>query len=288
MKPLNMNWGWLMQQAKTKGEKGVGILRRYLSRCQEDGVTITAGHLAYVTLLSLVPMVALSLTMLSAFGEMRELVESYVYENFFPAASEAIAKYMNDFVRNASKTTSLGIMALFVVAFMLMSAIDKALNRIWRIKQKRRFIQTFSTYWMILTLGPALVSVSIAATSYLVSLNFVGEVGWLKTQLLKLLPFLMSTLVFAILFLLVPNKVVKLKHGLAGALLTALLFEIAKRSFALYIAKFTSYSAIYGALAAIPIVFVWVYLSWLIVLLGAVLTATLGEYGSDYEEVEEQ
>lgn len=281
MKAPEINWSELAERAKKRGKWALAVFRHYLTRCQEDAVTITAGHLAYVTLLSLVPMVAVSFAMFSAypgFEGVKEQVQAFVYENFVPTASEVVSTYMDDFVNNATKTTSIGILALFVVAFMLMSSIDKSLNRIWRVKEKRRLAMTVPVYWMILTMGPMLAGASLGVTSYFVGLDLMGEVGWLKTQFLKLLPFLLSALVFLLLFILVPNTRVRFKHGLAGAILTAFLFEMAKRGFAVYIAKFTSYQAIYGALAAIPIIFVWVYLSWIIVLLGAELTATLGEY----------
>ena len=290
MKRSDINWPDLVMRVQQRSKWAVAVFRHYLMRCQDDGVTVTAGHLAYVTLLSLVPMVAVSFAMFSAFpvfADLRGQIEGYVYENFVPAASDVVSKYMNDFVNNATKTTSVGIIGLVFVAFMLMSAIDRALNRIWRVTKKRRLIQSISTYWMILTMGPMLASASLAATSYLVSLNVMGEVGWLQSQFLKIFPFLMSATIFVLLFLLVPNKAIRFKHGLAGALLTAFLFEVAKRGFAIYIAKFTSYSAIYGALAAIPIIFVWVYVSWLIVLLGAELTATLGEYEPELEQESE-
>ncbi|GGA86436.1 UPF0761 membrane protein [Neiella marina] len=271
------------------GQRTLDVLKHFFQRCSADQVSITAGHLAYVTLLSLVPMIAVSFAMFSAFPVFEELrgeIEAFVYENFVPTASEVVSQYMNDFVNNASKATSIGILALVFVAFMLMSAIDTALNRIWRVKQKRRLVMSLSIYWMVLTLGPILASVSLAATSYLVSLNVMEDVSWLKTQMLKVLPFVLSTLIFMLLYLLVPNKDVKWKHGLYGALLTAFLFEVGKRGFALYIAHFASYQAIYGALAAVPIIFVWVYVSWYIVLLGAEFTATLGER-AEQEEVTE-
>ncbi|MBW8191164.1 virulence factor BrkB family protein [Neiella marina] len=275
-----MDWQRLRQYSLEKWRHGYDVFSHFVRRCGDDQVSMTAGHLAYVTLLSLVPMIAVSFAMFSAFPVFEELrgdIEAFVYENFVPTASEVVAQYMNDFVNNASKATSIGILALVLVAFMLMSAIDKALNRIWKVHNKRRLILSLSIYWMVLTMGPILVSASLAATSYLVSLNVVGDVSWLKTQMLKFFPFLLSTLVFMLLYLLVPNKDVKWKHGLYGALLTAFLFEVGKRGFAIYIAQFASYQAIYGALAAVPVIFVWVYVSWYIVLLGAEFTATLGE-----------
>ncbi|MCM2681013.1 virulence factor BrkB family protein [Echinimonas agarilytica] len=287
MAGMDVNWQTTIEKSKQKTLQAYDVVRHFLQRCNEDEVTMTAGHLAYVTLLSLVPMIAVSFAMFSAFpvfGDLRGDIEAFVYSNFVPTAGDTVSQYMNDFVSNASKTTSIGILALVFVAFMLMSAIDKALNRIWRIKKKRRLMMSLSIYWMILTMGPILASASIAATSYLVSLNLMGDVSFIKTQSLKLFPFLLSTLVFMLIYLLVPNKDIKIKHGFFGALLAAFLFEVGKRAFAIYIAKFTAYQAIYGALAAVPIIFVWIYISWVIVLLGAEFTATLDERQAEAEK----
>lgn len=249
-------------------------------RCRQDKVKITAGYLAYVTLLSLVPMLAVMFAMFSAFPVFDQLkgeIEAFVFSNFIPTAGDVVQSHLNGFIANASKMTSVGILALVAVALLLISAIDKSLNDIWRVKKHRRWLNSFSIYWMVLTLGPVLLATSLAVTSYLVSLDLVGQLGGLKTSLLKLVPFVSSVLVFLGLYLIVPNKIIRFKHGLVGALVGASLFELSKRLFALYITHFPSYEAIYGALAAIPILFIWIYLSWLVVLFGAETTATLEE-----------
>ena len=242
-------------------------------RFQQDRLTVTAGYLAYVTLLSLVPMVAVVFGMMSAFPvfqTLKQQMEQFVYHNFVPTAREMLKEYIDGFVANATNTTAVGIGALIVVALMLISAIDKNLNYIWRSTQNRPLAQAFAMYWMILTLGPVLIGASLAISSYILSLKLFAAASLFGAGCL--------VFGFLLIYTVVPNCKVRLTHALIGALVAATLFELAKRGFSIYITNFPSYQAIYGALATIPILFVWVYLSWLVVLLGAETTACLGEY----------
>lgn len=252
-------------------------------RAVHDRLTVSAGYLAYVTLLSLVPFIAVMFAMLSAFPVFRQLkssLEDFIFSHFVPAAGEVVKSHVLEFVSNVNQMTAVGIMALVVVALLLISSVDKTLNYIWRARVSRRWTVSFSVYWMILTLGPILVGASLALSSYLLSLQFFSDPqsSQFFTGLLKLLPFVLLVLAFLMLYMIVPNARVRFKHAFVGAVVAALLFELSKKGFVLYISGFQSYQAIYGALAAIPILFLWVYLCWLVVLFGAELIAALGEY----------
>ncbi len=264
--------------------------RHYLSffhylrkRVKQEQLQVVAGYLSYVSLMSLVPLMVVALSVATAFpifADIHHSVEQFVYDNFVPTASDVVQQYLSSFVDNASKMSAVAISFLFVAALLLISVIDKTFNNIWQVTRKRRLITSFSMYWMILTLGPVLVGASIAITSYLMSLVSLGvdDSFGISSLFFRLLPLLSSMAAFMLLYMLVPNKTVPFKYAFSGALFSAILFEFAKKIFAIYITDFPSYQAIYGALAIVPILFLWVYLSWLIVLGGAVITVSLQEY----------
>ncbi|KGJ87890.1 virulence factor BrkB family protein [Thalassotalea sp. ND16A] len=261
----------------------IRFIQHYFKRCGHDQIQVSAGYLSYVTLMSLVPLIMVTFSIASAFPIFAELhndIEKFVFSNFVPTASELIQEHVDGFVSNASKMSATAIFVLFLLALLLISAVDKALNRIWRIHKPRKAVTSFAVYWMILTLGPVLVGVSILATSYIVSLvTFSGvDMSTLNNLMLRVLPFFASLAGFLVLYLLVPNTEVRFKFALTGAVIAALLFELAKKAFAAYVTHLPSYEAIYGALAIIPILFVWVYLSWLIVFVGAEFTVCLQEF----------
>ena len=271
--------------------------RHYLSffhylrkRVKQEQLQVVAGYLSYVSLMSLVPMMVVALSVATAFpifADIHHSVEQFVYDNFVPTASDIVQQYLSSFVNNASKMSAVAISFLFVAALLLISVIDKTFNNIWQVTTKRRVITSFSMYWMILTLGPLLVGASIAITSYLVSLVSLGvnDSFGITNLFFSVLPLLSSLAAFILLYMLVPNKMVPFKYAFSGALFAAILFEFAKKIFAAYLTAFPSYQAIYGALAIVPILFLWVYLSWLIVLGGAVITVSLQEYELENEPV---
>jgi len=261
----------------------IQFLKYLLLRAKQEQIPVISGYLSYVTLMSLVPLIVVMLSVMTAFplfANMRETIESFVYANFVPTAGDVVREHLTGFVNNASKMSAIAISFLIVFALLLISVIDKTLNKIWRVTKKRRLITSFSMYWMILTLGPILVGSSIAVTSYIMSFTSLDymELFGLTNYLLRALPLLASITAFLILYMVVPNKIVSFKYALSGAIVAGILFELAKKAFALYVTQLPSYQLIYGTLATIPILFVWVYISWLVVILGAVFTVSLEEF----------
>jgi len=204
-------------------------------------------------------------------------VESFVFNNFVPTLGESIQGYLIRFVENATKMTSLGLVVLFLVALLLISSIDHTLNHIWRVRKNRRKLVSFSIYWVVLTLGPVLIGTSLLTTSYLLSLTGFEDNTLLAVRKLFLafLPYLASFSSFLLIYLLVPHTRVHFWSALSGAMIASVLFELSKSAFALYFTHFPVYKEIYGALAIIPLLFVWVFISWVVILVGAQVAASL-------------
>ncbi len=269
---------------KTKFDELAPLLKsifiNFASNLKGERITVSAGHLAYVSLLSLVPVIMVFFMIMSAFpafAEIRGEFEAFIFNNFVPHAGDVVQDYMAEFVNNASGMGAASIFTLLIVALLLISNIDKTFNHLWKTQTQRPMIYTFAIYWMVITLGPLLIGVSIAVSSYLAGLATFADdyTPGLGTAALKLVPWAAAIGAFMLLYMIVPNRTVKAKYAFFGALLAAVLFELTKKGFALYVSSFPSYQVIYGALAVIPILFVWVYLSWIVVLLGAVFTFSI-------------
>lgn len=265
------------------GERLYGFVLLVAERFSRHEAPQNAAALTYTTLLSLVPLMAVTFAVFSAFpvaDRVYEIVQDFVFENFVPTSGEVLQQYLSEFSGKAARLTGVGAASLVVVALLMMYNIDRALNAIWEVRTGRRFVTKFLIYWAVLSLGPVLIGVSVVVTSYLVSLPVLSDAAASGTgrRLLALTPVLTSAIAFTMVYVVVPNRRVRLVHALAGGLFAALLFEVAKRGFGLYITQFPTYEAIYGALATIPIFLVWLYLSWIVVLLGAELAHCLSIY----------
>ncbi len=244
----------------------------------------TASSLAYTTLLSIVPMVTVMFGLfgsISVLSDFSEAIQNFVFANFVPEFGWTIQGYLADYSDKASKLTITGSMVLVVIAIMLMATIDNAFNRIWMVKKRRNPIGRLLVYWAVLTMGPILIGVGLATTSYFLSLPVVADVDTtynLKARLLSWLPFLTTSIAFSLLYILIPNCFVSKKHAVIGGFICAILFELAKYGFGIYVREMPSYENIYGAVAIIPLFLIWIYVSWMIVLFGAHITFCLSSF----------
>lgn len=265
---------------RTFGEFALAVARRFY---EERGLQVAAS-LTYTTLLSLVPLFTVALAVSTAFPVFDKTVDAlqqFVFENFLPDARgvDTIAEQINSFTQNAGRLTAIGIAFFAVTAVLLIRTIDEAMNGIFRVQRPRPVLQRVLIYWAVLTLGPALVGGSLSASSFAIG----SSLGWLNLDILaeailRVLPFLFTCIALTLLYAVVPYRHVPWRHALAGGILAGIAFEIAKRGFALYLVRFPTYTLIYGAFATIPIFLVWMYVSWVVVLAGAALTAMLPAY----------
>lgn len=253
-------------------------------RFRDDRCPQSAGALAFTTLISLVPLTAAILGVLSAFpvfARWQADLTNFVFDNFVPAAGRTVQGYLTEFANNASQATAIGVVVLLISAVSLMMSIEDAFNRIWRVATARSATSRFLMYWTALSFGPLLLVAALALSSYLFALPLVAgyeaQLG-LKARLLNLLPFLFVWISLLASYLIIPNRHVRLRDAAIGSLLAALLFEAAKRGFAFYLGTLTSYEQVYGALAVIPVFMLWIYLSWLVVLLGASVCAAISAF----------
>lgn len=244
----------------------------------------TASSLAYTTLLSIVPLITVMFGLFGKIAVLQEFsdsIQDFIFASFVPQFGWSVQGYIAGFSTKASQLTISGSMVLVLIAIMLMATIDNAFNRIWFVKIKRSPVSRLLVYWAVLTMGPLLIGVGLATTSYLLSLPVVADVDTtlnLKSHVLSWLPFLTTSIAFTLLYILIPNCYVSKRHALLGGVICAVLFEFAKYGFGIYVKEMPGYENIYGAIAVIPLFLIWIYVSWVIVLFGAHITFCLSSF----------
>ncbi len=253
---------------------------KVLQRFEQDRCGRVAGSLSFTTLLAVLPLTAVTIAVLSwfpVFSIWMSVIQDFVYSNFVPAAGAAVQKYLTEFAGDAGRLTVIGLSLLVVTSLMLMATIEQAFNDIWRVPDQRHYSHRFLSYVALLTLGPIFVAASLTLTSKLFALSFFASAELIRFHgvLADVLPLAFEFGAVLLLYTIVPNAPVPWRNALVGAAFAALLLEAAKHLFAAAMKYFTSYQILYGAIAALPVFLIWIYISWMIVLLGAITTATL-------------
>ena len=249
------------------------FLALFWQRSQENKLTQAAGSLTYSTMLAIVPLIMVVFSIFSAFPVFNEVtgaLKEFIFTNFAPSASDVVGQYIDEFVHNSKQMSAVGIVSLILVALMLINSIDRTLNGIWKDTSNRPIFTSFAIYWLILTLGPLLIGTSIAASSYVKAMFEQSETLSFGLKLLSFVPFLSTWFIFTLIYM------------------AAIFFTLGKQAFAWYITTFPSYQLIYGAMATLPIMLLWIQISWTVVLFGAQLAAVLAEERSmDQTNLEE-
>jgi membrane protein len=243
-----------------------------------EDFTYSASALAFTTLLALVPIVSVILSLLAMFPEFKQVIDvaqNYLLTNFLPASGETLRYYLQNFTLQATRLPIVGIFFLFITATMLIITVENTLNNIWGVPQRKKKFSAWLLYWLVLIVVPFAIGCSVFLSTLFLSLPWWSDPtinSFMKPSVFALLSLIIDTVMFSLLYIILPNFRVGIWNGFAGGLLAAVLFGIAKKLFAFYIHQFPSYELIYGTLATIPIFLLWVYISWMILLFGALFT----------------
>ncbi|WP_460840301.1 YihY family inner membrane protein [Noviherbaspirillum agri] len=258
-----------------------GLFRFAKTRLNEERLPQVAGSLTFTTVLALVPILTIALAIFTTFplfNTFRASLEAYFIKSLMPKTiAKTILGNLNLFASKATRLSAFGAIGLILTALVMMLTIDRAFNHIWRVKAARPFTQRLVIYWAVVTLGPLMIGGSITLTSDLFNATNGFARSWPLAAALwnTVLSVSLTTGAFTLLYMAVPNRFVDWRDAACGGLLAAAAFEIAKRIFVVFVSKFPTYTVVYGALAALPIFLLWLYISWLITLMGAVLAAAL-------------
>lgn len=253
------------------------LVRFARRRLTEERLPQVAGSLTFTTTLALVPLLTIVLaifTTFPVFGQLRTTLDAWFVQTLMPKAiASTVSANLTQFASKAKGLSAVGAVALLFTTAAMMGMIERAFNQIWGVRRPRKLSQRILIYWALVSLGPMLFGLSLTATSQLFSVTkgvpFVGALFY------TLISIALTTGAYTLLYMTVPNRPVDWRDAVWGGLAAAMAFEVAKRVFALFISKFPTYAIIYGALAALPLFLIWIYVSWLITLVGAVLTAAL-------------
>ncbi|MBD3667944.1 MAG: YihY family inner membrane protein [Kangiella sp.] len=247
-----------------------------------------AAELTLSNMLALVPLMTVAVSLMAvfpAFESVNAQVQSLIFDNLLPETGLAVQEHLNEYVSKSKNLSAIGFGFLIVTSLMLMRSIDRSINALWETPTQRKGIHKILAYWAMLTMAPILIAASLAASSYFAALPIVSHLSGVLTIGL---PFILIVLAFSALYTVVPFTQVKFYKALIAATITAILFESAKYGFAIFVTKFSSYELIYGAITAIPIFFLWVYLSWSILLLGVIICFGLHRFEMDSEKHEHE
>lgn len=259
----------------------MAFARRAAVRTRQIGLARAAGSLAFTTLLGLVPLATVALEFVARFPVFEQwlnALETFLLKHMLPESANAVVHtHIREFTEKAAGLTGVSIVFIVVTATMLIATAEREINALWGISRRRSIARRLFLYVIGATAGPVLVGASISVSTWLItqSLAAVPLRGTLTPMIVPILPLAFSTLALALLYASVPARHVPWRHAFAGALLAALAFEGAKQGFALYLTHVPTYELVYGALAALPVLLIWIYVCWLIVLTGAAVTATL-------------
>jgi len=281
MEPLDTLNLW-MERARDRARAasfGRFLWRRFL----DDRLFQAAAALAYTTVFALVPLAIVVFGVLSAFpvfDRWSDQLSDYVFSNFVPSAARAAEGYLRQFSASAGQLTAAGFIALVISLLITLNSVEETFNQIWRVASSRPKLTRFLVYWTVLTLGAMLAAASLAVSARVLALPLFGtqEGRWLADLSLRLAPVLIEFVCITLVYRVVPHHTVKWRHAIPGAILAAVMLELVKWGIGAYLGSFQSYQKLYGTVAFVPILLLWIYLCWISVLLGASLASSMAAF----------
>ena len=262
----------------------MGTFARFLAkRFLDDRLFQAAAALAYTTVFALVPLAMVVFGVLSAFpvfNEWSDQLSDYIFSNFVPSAASSVSGYLKQFSASAGKLTAAGVIALVVSLLITLNSVEATFNRIWRVGTTRPQLSRFLVYWTVLTLGALVAAASLAISVRFFALPVFATSGGkiLQTLSLTLAPILIEFAAIAAIYRVVPHRTIKLRYAVAGALIATILLELIKWALGVYLGSFNSYQNIYGQVAVLPILLLWIYLGWIAILLGASFASAISAF----------
>ena len=262
-----------------------GFLRHLLARMREDRTRQSASALTFVSLFALVPMLTVSYAILSlvpAFAALDQQIQDFLFRHFVPSTGAEVQQYLRGFAEQARRLTTVGTVILVLSAYVMLKTLETQFNHIWRVREHRHGLANFLIYWSVLSLGPLLLGAGLLVSTYLFSLSVFSDAPQtlrVKSWALEALPQLSTFATFTLMYRVVPNCHVPLRHAALGGALAALVFEAGKSLFGWIVGQ-GSYTLIYGTFAALPLFLMWIHLSWQILLGGAEFVYALSTYRS--------
>jgi membrane protein len=233
-----------------------------------------AGALAYTTLLAIVPILTVgffALSLFPIFHNVKQRIETVIFENFIAEAAQNVQQYLTTFIGQTQHLPILGIVTLLATAILLVTSMEKTFNDIWQLTKPRHSIIAFFIYMAGLVLLPIFIAITLTLSAYLSTFPII-ETSLIKKIVFLCIPYLATFVAFALLYTSLPNCKVPFKAAAVGSFVATILFELAKKGFVIYINIFANYKLIYGALSLIPIFLVWLYIFWVILLFGVVVS----------------
>lgn len=251
------------------------VFYKSVKRYIREHYSYRASALAYISLLTLVPLLSVlifTLSIFPIFSKMTDVAKHYAFTTFLPTQSNIIEKYLNKFAQHSTKLPVTGLIFSIITVLMLVILIKDTINLIWDNPKYKSYLSML-LHWVTILILPLLMVIAISATYYFLSVSWVAKLTHatiLKAIVSYLIPLLINTLCFAALYLTTPNCRVRVSASLVGGVIAAVLFDLSKKAFALYLTIFPNYEIIYGTLATIPVFLIWLYIVWTIVIIGAI------------------